>query len=210
MKEQKQKTLISFILDKSGSMEVCQKATISGFNEYLHSLKKQKGDFLFSLTLFDIEFKKRYLNSPLNKVEKLDEKSYIPDGSTALYDAAVETIESLSDEVDKMEIKPRVLVIIMTDGEENSSRKHDQECFRDLVKKLKTQENWTFTFMGANQDSWLNASKWGFDQGNVVTWSSDNAKGAFAGLASSTMAYANSTDTSSTAFFKDYASTSST
>ena len=46
------KTLVNFILDKSGSMYNAQEATISGFNEYLGTLKEDK-DILLSLTLFD-------------------------------------------------------------------------------------------------------------------------------------------------------------
>jgi len=36
------KTLINFILDKSGSMSMRTDATISGFNEYLKTVKKEE------------------------------------------------------------------------------------------------------------------------------------------------------------------------
>ena len=45
--------LINFVLDESGSMETCRDATISGFNEYIESLKKIKEKVLFSLVKFD-------------------------------------------------------------------------------------------------------------------------------------------------------------
>jgi len=84
------KTIVNFILDKSGSMEDQRDATISGFNEYITTLKKKtKGKVLFSLTLFHTNFIRKYVATPLNKIKKLTRRSYNPDGMTALYDDVV-------------------------------------------------------------------------------------------------------------------------
>lgn len=195
-------TIINFILDKSGSMAYCQEATISGFNEYLQSLKKKaKGSkMLFTLTLFDTLLQKRYLMTPIKEVKPLNVETYIPDGLTALYDATVETIENAASKMDEMrELGNRVnsLVIVMTDGEENSSTEHNQNCLKELIDKLKQDKRWTFVFLGANQDAWANANQMGFNEVNVVNWhnTSMGSSLAFNLLANQTMAFCSSSAT---------------
>jgi len=140
-----------------------KEAVISGFNKYIKSFKDKK--VLFSLTTFDSHgLDKVYVCTPIGKVKKLNEDTFVPRGSTPLYDACVDIIEAAAKKTQDNEPS---LVVIMTDGLENASTKHDQSCLNDLVKKLKEKDNWTFVFMGANQDSWATASGFGFSSGSV-------------------------------------------
>jgi uncharacterized protein YegL len=186
------KTIVNFILDKSGSMETCKDETIIGFNKYVQTLKKKakKGTMQFSLTLFDTVITKPYIAVDISKVKPLNVETYNPNGWTALYDAAVDTIEAVSAKVDKMKEKTAVLTVIMTDGMENSSTKHNQDCLKDLVSKLKKEGNWTFVFLGANQDSWATGNLIGVDAGNVANFDTVNIKRAFVNLAGNTANYA--------------------
>lgn len=188
---------VHFVLDKSGSMISVKSSTISGFNEYLGTLQRdKKSDYKFSLTLFDTVFSNKYINEPIKKVSELTDESYHPDGSTALYDAVCSTLNKVKAD------KGKNLVVIMTDGQENASSEYTEKEFRAVVDELKAKKNWTFVFLGANQDSWANASKWGFNQGNVANYTATSAgtRGAFSVMASATMNYA-SMDTSTTASF---------
>mgnify|MGYP004566816155 FL=1 len=45
-----------------------------------------------------------------------------------------------------------VVVTIITDGMENASREYNGKTIKELVERLRG-EGWTFTYMGANQDS---------------------------------------------------------
>jgi hypothetical protein len=184
----KPKQVICFILDKSGSMETIQDQAISGFNEYINTLKAQNVDANFTLTLFDTQsIDTPYDNISLRNVHALNKDIYRPNAGTPLYDAVVETVEKLEDRVSKIKGKAAVSVVIMTDGEENSSRKHNEKCLRDLVDKLTKKGNWTFAYMGANQDAWSNAARFGIGMGNTLSWNS-TIKGtniAFNALASS-------------------------
>jgi hypothetical protein len=123
---------------------------------------------------------------------------------TPLYDAVVETVEKLATTVNKDQ---PALVVIMTDGQENSSTLHDQDCLKDLIGKLKEKNNWTFTFMGANQDSWATAMNLGIDRGNIMNWSatSKGSSVAFANLATASINYMSQTnsggDLNSKSFF---------
>lgn len=173
-------------------METCKDETIIGFNKYVQTLKKKakKGTMQFSLTLFDTVITKPYIAVDISKVKPLNVETYNPNGWTALYDAAVDTIEAVSAKVDKMKEKTAVLTVIMTDGMENSSTKHNQDCLKDLVSKLKKEGNWTFVFLGANQDSWATGNLIGVDAGNVANFDTVNIKRAFVNLAGNTANYA--------------------
>jgi len=191
-KESNPEVIVSVILDKSGSMDFIRQATISGFNEYLGTLKSKEQNIKFNLTLFDTEsIEKRYINTPLRQVSKLSMENYIPNAGTPLYDAVVDSVEMLFETVKNKKTRPSVVVVIMTDGQENSSQKHDQKCMRDLIKKLQKEYNWTFIYMGANQDSYANATNYGISKGNTVNWgySDKGSRAAFVGMAMGTMAY---------------------
>ncbi len=180
-------TIVNFILDESGSMDMVRSGTISGFNEYIKSLKKKaEGKILFNLVTFDTSMKQVYENEPIKSV-KLTKENYSPDGMTALYDAVVETVEKVAKNDDE---KTANLVVIMTDGEENSSHMHDRDCLKEIIEKLEGRGNWTFTFLGSNQDSWDEAGKVGVSFGNTINFDSGtdmSVKNAFRGLAGSTM-----------------------
>ncbi len=188
-----------FLLDKSGSMNEIRSQAISGFNEYIQTLKKNKVDMDFTLSFFDTDLRgdmileTPYRNVKIATVEPLTEKLYEPDGGTPLYDAAVKTIEDLVEYTNKMS-KVAVSVVIMTDGEENSSKKENEQCLKDLIHRLTHKGNWTFAYLGANQDTWDQAQKIGVMRGNTTSWNSTKkgTQKAFSMLAQSTTDFSES------------------
>ncbi len=192
---------IVFILDKSGSMESHKRATISGFNEYMGTLKKdKKTDYIVSLTLFDTVVKKLYKMESISEIDPLTERNYKPSGSTALYDAAMSTIIDAEQGLDK---KTKILCVIMTDGEENSSKEYTENHFRSKVKELEAKGNWTFVYLGANQDAYAVAQRYGINVMNTVTFNAtDKGQGAvFTAMSMNTQAYAESDDMQSRGYF---------
>ena len=200
----KNKTTVGgMILDETGSMDPIKKSTISAVNEYISSLKKQKGEFLFTLTKFNSEkIETPYVNKDIKKVEKLTEETYVPNFMTPLYDAVVDTVEKM---VEMVKQDQKVVMVIMTDGEENSSVRHDEKCLKDLIKKLQGEGNWTFVFLGANQDSWQMASKMGIYAGNVMNWNSTDrgVKNAMYSLTASTTSFSAKGDSQTKNFFNN-------
>jgi ADP-heptose:LPS heptosyltransferase len=175
-------------------MGSCYDAAISGFNEYLQTTKRQNkpGVCNFSLTLFDDRIERPVQNADVHNVAELTNQTYRLGGMTALYDAVVTTIEGLRDQVKARKDTPAVLVAIMTDGGENSSREYNQTHLRNLINKLQKEGNWTFVFMGANQDSYANAAQMGITKGNVMNWTADKegTKSVFAAMAFRSAQYA--------------------
>ncbi len=197
------KLFVSFILDETGSMQSVKEATISGFNEYVKTLKG--GDdaerIRFTLTQFNAEkVDVVYDGVRLDKVAQLTEETYQPASLTPLYDAIGRTIRALEGRLaDK---KRNVLVIIQTDGAENASKEFTQEGIFNLIKEKKAA-NWTFAFLGADQDAWEIGSQLGLDRGNVFSYNSSETRQVFGKTAVSTLNYASSGGTVTRQFFDD-------
>lgn len=193
-------TVVAFLLDESGSMDMCLKETISGFNEYVQSLKKTKDKVFLTLTKFNsVSTTIVYKNKEIHNVSKLNEETYIPDGMTPLYDAIGKTISALTKELTNV-LKPKVLFVVMTDGQENSSGEYNLEAIKKLIKRKET-EDWSFLYMGADQDAWLNSKDMGFAKGNVLSFASANVRGTMARAGGMSASYANSKKRRTNVFF---------
>jgi len=161
-----------FILDRSGSMANMIDDTIGGFNAFVDTQKSLGGTM--SLYLFDNEFEIVYEDTPIQNVRILTEKTFIPRGSTALYDAIGKVISRVSKETNThYDIK----IIIMTDGYENSSKKYTADHIKDLIE-IHSKLGWNFMYMGANQDSILEAGKLGINADNTIDFDSDTVNDA--------------------------------
>lgn len=148
------------ILDQSGSMQYIYRPTLAGVNETLQTIRQAQKEHpeqehFVSLIAFNatdprggINYNKIYNITPADKAEDITEEHYLPCGSTPLYDAMGHAITELRNHVDKNDV---VLVTIITDGYENSSREYNGNAIKALVEEMKSQ-NWVFTYIGANQD----------------------------------------------------------
>lgn len=140
-----------FILDRSGSMESCWDDTIGGFNAFVNEQKADGGTL--SLIQFDHEYLECYHAKPIDDVEPLTRETFKPRGSTALLDAIGKTIKNF-----KSNTIPTV--IILTDGQENSSYQYTKPHIKDLIEE-RTKDGWTFVYLGANQDAFAEAGALG-------------------------------------------------
>lgn len=194
-------THVCIVLDESGSMEYSLDGTLSGFNEYIQTIKKNENsnNMLVSLVKFNTVCNTVFSGIRVAGVPNLTNKNYKPDGGTAIYDAVIGSINAVSEQ---MSTNDRVLVLVITDGGENSS-KNNLSTVKNLIAAKTELGNWTFTFMGANQDAWLTASTWGIPVANSVNYSSTNVgtRSAFATAASATSLYASSYESSAKEFY---------
>jgi len=144
------------ILDESGSMSSIKKATISGFNEVVQTIKGIEKKFpeqehFISLVSFNgLGIKTLLDKQPATNLPLIDEKTYQPDSMTPLYDAIALSVLKLKIDVAGIE-NVNVLVTILTDGEENASKEFSSFTIKSLVEELKKQK-WTFTYIGAEHD----------------------------------------------------------
>jgi len=157
-------TEIAFILDQSDSMESIKPGTLEGVNAFLDQQKQENSAYpvRFSLTLFNTTIETPHSSVLVTEVPSLNGETYRPSGSTALLDAIGRTIDELGSRLAAMSEADRpakVIVAIMTDGEENSSRIFSWDQISEKIKHQTDVYKWEFLFMGANQDAIANASR---------------------------------------------------
>jgi hypothetical protein len=151
------KTHIAIVLDRSGSMKPLTQEIIGGFNAFLDEQKKAPGECVVTLVQFDNILDRLTDGLQLDLVPPLNERTYVPRGSTKLYDAIGMTINSVKDKPAGAE---QFLVLIMTDGAENSSEEYTHEAIQKLLTECQ-DKGWQFTFVGANQDAIMSARSLG-------------------------------------------------
>lgn len=199
-------TVVHLLLDTSGSMGSVREATINGYNEYIHSLKEDGGKFKVSLTLFDsdmqgkLRLEKRYDTVNVDDVPELTPETYTPNGGTPLHDAFCMTLKDVKDRDDE-----KYLFVVLTDGYENTSKEYTAKDMSKLKKKLEDKGNWTFIYLGANQDAEKTAAQFDFSASNVSNFNATQ-KGtgmAFATLSVATRSYSASPVMNTSAFYTD-------
>ncbi len=154
------KVEISFVLDETGSMSSILQDTIGSFNTFIDEQRKLKAKVSFSLTLFSessIEptIRPMYESVPLKQVSLLTTDTYRPRGTTPLYDAIGGAIAALDKRVSK---KKQVIMVILTDGEENASVEYTLERVKELVEE---HDEWEFIFLGCGMDAFGAAGSMG-------------------------------------------------
>jgi uncharacterized protein YegL len=167
-------TSIYFILDKSGSMHACLNDTIGGFNAFIEKQKIDNPNGTMSLILFNDEIVTAYKHKPIYEVEPLTPKIYFPSGATALLDAIGSTIKMATG------TSAAVSVVILTDGEENASKKYSKIHINDLIESRR--DAWSFVFLGANQDAIKEARNLGIPERGAMTFTQNNTRAVFESL----------------------------
>lgn len=183
-------TLVTFVLDRSGSMEIVKEQTIAGFNTYVETLRSV--DVAFSLITFDsVSVDKVYVRVPINLVAHLTNATYQPRGNTPLVDAAYEAIKGTENYLLTLPAQPKVVIVIQTDGQENASRLHNWDDLKELIGD-KTAKGWQFVFMGAGIDAYDQGARMGVSAKNTVSYNLDahTTSAAFAATASNTAGFA--------------------
>ena len=149
-----------FILDRSGSMSGSERDTINGFNAFIEKQAVKKQNIRVTTILFDDKYQVLYSRKPISEVEALTEKEYYVRGCTALLDSIGKTVNSYKNEVGS------AMCIITSDGYENASREYDRDQIRRIIENC----GWEFVFIGADIDSYTEASRIGIRKSRVANY----------------------------------------
>ena len=168
-------TEIAFILDRSGSMQSIAETAVAGFNELLIQQQQEHSQtpVRMSLVLFNTGYEVPFASIPAPELPRLDMKTYAPDGGTALLDAIGRTIDETGARLAAMpeaERPGKVIIAILTDGEENSSRTFTWAQISDKIRHQQEFYKWEFLFLGANQDAIATAARIHIGRHNSATF----------------------------------------
>lgn len=188
-----------FCIDKSGSMTSIKSDMIGGFNSYIDSqIKLAVGEARVFGYAFDTYYETLFENVDLNTAPRLTKENYVPRGGTALYDSLGKTIvdigKKLSD-LDESERPEKVLVVTITDGEDNSHlsgtefKEYSSAEIKDMVKHQTDVYNWDFAYIGANQDAWAVGTSMGSVNNLGYTATAVGTAFAFKSLSDSSTQY---------------------
>jgi hypothetical protein len=114
-----------------------------------------------TLVKFNHEYTLAFEEKKIKKKYFLNEANFVPNGTTALLDAIGSTIKSVDSRIEKHAVKPGVIIAIITDGHENSSRFYTQNDIKKTIKKRSDKNNWNFMYLGANQDAIFEGNRLG-------------------------------------------------
>ncbi len=171
-------THICIVLDASGSMSSIEDDTKGSFNSFIKAQREAGGKTVFDLYQFSDEVKRLVEHVDLATFKDDLMASYNCSGCTALNDAVCIAIDTLGQELAAMKEEDRpenVLMVIITDGFENASRKFTSKDVKDRIKHQTEKYNWEFQYLAANQDAFASGADLGIAQDNCVNFSASAA-----------------------------------
>jgi hypothetical protein len=101
---------------------------------------------------------------------------------TALLDAVGRAIAETGERLAAMPEPDRpglVVFVIVTDGQENSSKEYTKPQIKEMVERQQNIYKWQFTFLGANQDAFAEAHGMGIAVMGAANYKAKRSKEAF-------------------------------
>lgn len=168
-------THITMILDRSGSMQSIREDVIGGFNTFIGEQKGQPGLATLSLVQFDTQNPYEVLHNFMHiaAVPELTSDVYVPRASTPLLDAMGRGINELERSLHTMTAEARpsqVIMVIITDGQENSSREFNRAQIAKMISEKQEKDKWQFVYMSADLNAVDDAISYGVHSRSVMAF----------------------------------------
>lgn len=167
-------TDVTVVLDRSGSMSSIRDDMEGGFSAFVARQQALPGRCLVTMVQFDSrETEVRYAARPIGEVGPLGLE---PRGGTPLLDATAFAIRTTGERLAAMpeaERPGQVLVLIITDGQENASRETTAKALRQMIEHQQRCYQWEFIYLGANVDAFAEGGKMGIPAGRNVNFDAD-------------------------------------
>ena len=184
-------TAIKVVMDRSGSMDYIRQDAEGALRSFIKEQVTVPGKATIALAQFDTVYEDVYASVDIKDAPDFKLK---PRGGTALNDAIGRSVQEFGSELAAMPEDERpgnVIVVIITDGEENSSHEYSVKAVKALIERQQNEYNWNFIFLAANQDAVLTGSTYGFGINSSVTFNTN--PDSLLGVSSVLNAYTTST-----------------
>lgn len=155
---------VCFIIDESSSMWTSVNDVKGGFQKIIEEQKANtEGDCAISIFRFTTYVRPAdFIMKDIKEVESF--LTYNPSGCTAMYDGIGTAIDKVGEVLRDMPENQRPeknLIVIMTDGEENSSREYQPSKVREMIKHQEDKYSWTFLYIGTDISNTQDADRIG-------------------------------------------------
>ncbi|MEY4158793.1 MAG: hypothetical protein RL743_1288, partial [Actinomycetota bacterium] len=173
-------THIVVLLDRSGSMESIAGDVIGGYNGFINQQRQNGADAIVTLVQFDSQDSHEvvYDGIRLDEVSALTAKTFVPRGSTPLFDATGQLVAKIRQQqaVDSRatHLQPDVVFVTITGGEENDSSEYNLARIRELIASCEAQ-GWTFVYLSAGIDAFADADQIGVKAGRTRAFRASKA-----------------------------------
>ena len=166
-------TEIIYVLDRSGSMWHLAHDAAGGYNAFLAEQRaKEDGEYRITTVLFNDEAQTITYHLDVRNASDLTLDRYNPRDTTALLDAVGKTIDDAGEyyaSLPEEERPAKVIFVIMTDGQENSSRHYNHNKVKEMIQHQESKYGWTFLFVGAGIDAYESSAGIGISSINTVS-----------------------------------------
>lgn len=172
------KNYIGISRDHSGSMHSIANAAAVDYNDNIAAIKEaslaNNQDTIVSVVKCGAgrpaTVVREVVNSNVQVLKPLGPREYVADGnSTPLFDSVGDLIDLFEAVPDVDDINVSFIVMVITDGEENSSTKWTGRKLAEKIKELQATDRWTFVFRVPRGYA-RKLSQFGIPEGNILEW----------------------------------------
>lgn len=172
------KNYIGISRDHSGSMSHIARFAARDYNTNILAIQQesqaQAQDTIVSVMQCGIGRpavnKFEIINSNVARLQPIAESSYVANGNTTpLFDSVGEIIDQFKAVPDYDDQMVSFLVMVITDGGDNSSRKWSGASLGAEIRKLQATDRWTFVFRVPRGDK-AALVRYGIPEGNILEW----------------------------------------
>jgi Mg-chelatase subunit ChlD len=160
------KTEIIIITDTSGSMGLLAADAAGGINAFIDEQRQLPGEAKVTHYAFDSSVRVDFSAKPIADVPTV---KLMCTGMTAMNDAIGTALEECGKRIADEKWADQVIVLITTDGQENSSTRYTPQRVREMVQHAEAN-GWKFIFAAANQDAVMSAQMYGINNGLAANY----------------------------------------
>ena len=144
---------VCFVIDESSSMWTSVYDVKEGFSKIIKE-QRENVEGTCAVSIFRFATYVRPADFILKDIDSVtNDLDFNPSGCTAMYDGigtAIDEIGKVLRDMPEEERPEKNLIVIMTDGEENSSREYTASKVREMIKHQEDKYNWTFLYIGTD------------------------------------------------------------
>ncbi len=172
------KNYIGISRDHSGSMSMIALAAGRDYNDNIAAIKEGAAEHNIDTIVSVVKcgagrpakVVREVVNSNISTLKPIPDGKYIADGnSTPLFDSVGDLIEQLQAVPDANDPEVSFVVMIITDGQENSSQKWTGPMIGQKIKELQATDRWTFAFRVPRGEK-RSLMRYGIPEGNILEW----------------------------------------